>query len=172
MYLYIGLGALLVGYIVYTYNRFVTLHNQAHNAWSQIDVQLKRRGDLIPALTKAAKSYMEHERELFEALAEERSNLRSAKTPQESAAAEEALGDKVTQLLAVAEDYPDLKANENFQDVQREITTTENKIAYARQHYNDVVTAHNTLLESFPSNLVGAITKYNKLELFSARRAE
>ena len=135
------------------YNRIIRLENRIDNSWAQIDVQLQRRGELIPNLMETVKGYMKHEREVLENVTKARSALMSAKTPQENIDADNMLTGALKSLFAVAENYPDLKANQNFLNLQDELTHTEDKIAYARQHYNDTVLSYNNTIETFPGNI-------------------
>lgn len=151
---------------VYLYNSIVALENRVDNAWSQISVQLKRRSDLIPNILEIAKQYAEHEQAVFQQVSAARTKLENASSPVESATASKELTAKLGGVFAVAEDYPDLKSDRNFRQVQEELSSTENKIAYARQHYNDVVTAYNTRLEIFPSNIIANMFTFNQRELF------
>ena len=132
------------------YNRIIRLENRIDNSWAQIDVQLRRRADLIPNLMETVKGYMKHEREVLENVTKARSALMSAKTPQENINADNMLTGALKSLFAVAENYPNLKANENFLNLQDELSNTENKIAYSRQHFNDSVLAFNNLIETIP----------------------
>jgi LemA protein len=132
------------------YNRIIRLENRIDNSWAQIDVQLKRRADLIPNLMETVKGYMKHEKETLENVTKARAALMTAKTPQENINADNMLTGALKSLFAVAENYPDLKANQNFLQLQDELTHTENKIAYARQHYNDSVLSFNNTIETFP----------------------
>ena len=132
------------------YNRIIRLENRIDNSWAQIDVQLRRRADLIPNLMETVKGYMTHEREVLENVTKARSALMSAKTPQENINADNMLTGALKSLFAVAENYPDLKANENFLNLQDELSNTENKIAYSRQHFNDSVLAFNNIVETIP----------------------
>jgi len=135
---------------IYYYNKIVRLENRIDNAWAQIDVQLKRRADLIPNLIETVKGYMKHEKSVLENVTKARSALLNAKTPQENMDANNMLTGALKTLFAVAENYPNLKANENFLQLQDQLTHTEDKIAYARQHYNDSVLAFNNTIETFP----------------------
>jgi LemA protein len=135
------------------YNRIIRLENRIDNSWAQIDVQLKRRADLIPNLMETVKGYMKHERETLESVTKARSALLKAKTPQENVDADNMLTGALKTLFAVAENYPDLKANQNFLNLQDELAHTENKIAYSRQHFNDSVLAFNNTIETFPGNV-------------------
>jgi LemA protein len=135
------------------YNRIIRSENRIDNAWAQIDVQLKRRADLIPNLMETVKGYMKHERETLQNVTNARAAIMSAKTPQESINADNMLTGALKTLFAVAENYPTLKANENFMQLQDELTHTEDKIAYSRQHYNDSVLTYNNTIEAFPGNI-------------------
>ncbi len=135
------------------YNRIIRYENRVDNAWAQIDVQLKRRADLIPNLMETVKGYMKHEQQTLENVTKARTALMNAKSPQESINADNQLTGTLKTLFAVAEGYPDLKANQNFLNLQDELTNTENKIAYSRQHYNDSILAFNNLIETFPGNI-------------------
>jgi len=135
-----------VGY----YNKIIRMENRIDNSWAQIDVQLRRRAELIPNLMETVKGYMKHEREVLENVTKARSALMSAKTPQENINADNMLTGALKSLFAVAENYPDLKANTNFLNLQDELTNTENKIAYSRQHFNDSVLSFNNTIETFP----------------------
>ena len=132
------------------YNRIIRLENRIDNSWAQIDVQLKRRADLIPNLIEAVKGYMTHERQVLENVTKARSALMSAKTPQENIDADNMLTGALKTLFAVSENYPDLKANQNFLNLQDELTNTENKVAYSRQHFNDSVLGYNNLVKTIP----------------------
>lgn len=135
------------------YNRIIRYENRIDNAWAQIDVQLKRRADLIPNLMETVKGYMNHERQTLEAVTKARSAVMTAKNPQESIEADNMLTGALKSLFAVAESYPDLKANQNFLQLQDELTHTEDKISYSRQHFNDSVLQFNNLIETFPGNI-------------------
>ena len=132
------------------YNKIIRMENRIDNSWAQIDVQLKRRADLIPNLMETVKGYMKHEKEVLENVTKARSALMTAKTPQENIDADNMLTGALKSLFAVAENYPDLKANQNFLNLQDELTNTENKIAYSRQHFNDSVLVFNNTIETFP----------------------
>jgi LemA protein len=162
---------LLVVFVIGVYNALVGLRNQVDNAWSQIDVQLKRRHDLIPNLVETAKGYMKHERGTFEAVTNARAQAMGAKTVAESAKAEGALGEALSKFLLVVENYPELKANQNFMAVQEELSSTENKIAFARQAYNDQALFYNNKTQMFPSNIVAAIFSFIKRDFFEVGAA-
>jgi LemA protein len=155
----------IVGVVV-LYNRLVTYRTRAENGWSQIDVQLRRRYDLIPNLVEAVKGYAAHERELFERVAEARAGAMAAEGVDSQARAENEVTANLRQLLAVVENYPDLKANQNFLALQEELTATESKIAYARQFYNDQVMKLNTAIGTFPSNLLAKAFGFHEREFF------
>jgi LemA protein len=157
---------LLVLFVIAAYNALIRLRNQVDNAWSQIDVQLKRRHDLIPNLVETAKGYMMHERGTFEAITEARSRAMGAKTVSEASKAEGALGEALSKFMLVVENYPDLKANQNFLAVQEELTGTENRISFARQSYNDQVLFFNNKIQMFPSNVVANMFNFSKRDFF------
>ena len=158
---------LAILWAVYTYNRFITLRFRAKEALSDIDVQLKRRYDLIPNLVEAVKGYMQHERAVFENVTEARSSaMQSGGSPIERAEKENALSNTLKTLFAVAENYPDLKANANFLDLQRELADTENKLQASRRFYNTTVLDLNTKVNSFPSNLIASIFGFVEEKFF------
>ena len=150
----IAVVVLLVLFGITLYNRFVRLRNRADNAWAQVDVQLRRRYDLIPNLVETVKGYASHERETFERVTQARSAAGAAQTVEEQGQAENMLTSALRQLFAVAEAYPELRANENFQDLQRQLTETEGQIAVSRQIYNDTVLAYNNAVQTFPGVLL------------------
>ena len=162
---------MLVGFIVGIYNSLVRLRNQVDNAWSQIDVQLKRRHDLIPNLVETAKGYMQHERGTFEAITQARSEAMGAKNVSEASKAEGNLGEALSKFMLVVENYPDLKANQNFLAVQEELTGTENKISFARQSYNDQVLFFNNKIQMFPSNIIANMFNFLKRDFFELESA-
>ncbi len=164
-------AAMLIMFVIGVYNSLVALRNQVNNAWSQIDVQLKRRHDLIPNLVETAKGYMKHERGTFEAVTQARAAAMGAKTVAEAAKAEGALGDALSKFLLVVENYPDLKANQNFLQVQEELTSTENRISFARQAYNDAVLFFNNKIQMFPSNIVAGMFSFGKKDFFEVSAA-
>jgi len=157
---------LLVLFVIAAYNALIRLRNQVNNAWSQIDVQLKRRHDLIPNLVETARGYMKHERGTFEAITEARSRAMGAKSVSEASKAEGALGEALGKFMLVVENYPDLKANQNFLAVQEELTSTENRISFARQSYNDQVLFFNNKIQMFPSNIVANMFNFGKRDFF------
>lgn len=150
------------------YNRLVALRNRVDNAWSQIDVQLKRRYDLIPNLVETVKGYAKHEKEVFEKVTEARSRAVAAGGVAEQAAAENQLTQTLRSLFAVVENYPELKANQNFLLLQEELSGTESKIAYARQFYNDSVLKYNTAIQSFPGNIFAGVFGFGERQYFEA----
>ena len=166
LWIIVGIAALVLLYGVFTYNRLVRLRVRTENAWSQIDVQLRRRYDLIPNLVESVKGYAAHERELFEDVTRARAQAQAASGVQDQAQAENQLTRSLSRLLAVAENYPDLKASQNFLALQEELTWTESRIAYARQFYNDTVQALNTLIQSFPSRIVAGLGHFEPREFF------
>ena len=167
----IGAIALVILLLVVGYNRLVRLRNQVDTAWSQIDVQLRRRYDLIPNLVETVKGYAAHERETLEAVTEARQQAVSAKGVEDQAQAENMLTQTLRQLFAVAEAYPDLKANQNFLALQEELTGTEGRIAFARQFYNERVLAYDNSLESFPSNILARVFNFEAKGYFEAEAA-
>lgn len=152
-------------YVVSLYNGLVKLRNQVKNAWSQIDVQLKRRHDLIPNLIETVKGYMKHEKETLENITEARSAAMSAGSVADKAKAETQLNGAMSKFFVVVENYPDLKANQNFLSLQEELTSTENKISFSRQNYNDQVLFYNNKIQMFPSNIVAGMFGF-KEEVF------
>lgn len=169
-----GLGLLIVivgAAIVGIYNRLITLRNRVDNAWSQIDVQLKRRYDLIPNLVETVKGYASHESGVFEAVTKARSAAINATGIEQQGQAENMLSGALKSLFAVAEAYPDLKANTGFLDLQAQLAEAENKIAYARQFYNDSVMSFNTAIQSFPNNILAGIFSFTAREYFEVEAA-
>ena len=162
MLLWIGLILLIVIIVLFIaiyvgyYNRIIRLENRIDNSWAQIDVQLRRRAELIPNLMETVKGYMKHEKEVLENVTKARTSLMNAKTPQENVDADNMLTGALKTLFAVSENYPDLKANQNFLNLQDELTSTENKIAYSRQHYNDSILVFNNIIETWPGKFFAA----------------
>ena len=156
------------------YNNLVTLKHRVDNAWSQIDVQLQRRFDLIPNLVETVKGYMTHENEVLTKVAELRTSWANAGTVAEKAELNDQLSNTLKTIMAVSENYPELKANENFLLLQEELTTTENKITYSRQFYNDIVTRYNTSLDVVPTNIIVGMypQKFKPAELFKVEEEE
>lgn len=165
-YIILAIVALIVLWIVFSYNGFVRLVNNAKEAWADIEVQLKRRYDLIPNLVNTVKGYMSHESTAFEKVTAARANAMGAGNAHDKAKAEGELAGTLKSLFAVAEAYPDLKANTTFIELQRELSDTENKIQAARRFYNGNVRDLNTGIESFPGNLIASMFKFTKMELF------
>lgn len=159
------IGAIAL-WLVLTYNRFITLRTRVKEAWADIEVQLKRRYDLIPNLVETVKGYAAHERQLFEKVTEARTAAIGAKTMQEHSQAENMLAGALKTLFAVAENYPNLRASENFQKLQDELTDTENKVQAARRFYNGNVRDLNIKIEVFPANIIANAFKFGKMEFF------
>jgi LemA protein len=159
---------LIALYAIVSYNGLVSLRNRIENAWAQIDVQLKRRYDLIPNLVETVKGYAAHERETLDAVIEARNAGMNASGPHDQAEAENQITGALKSLFALSEAYPDLKANQNFAQLQEELTGTEGRIAYARQFYNDTVYRYNTKIQSFPSNLLAGAFRFSEREYFEA----
>lgn len=171
---YIGIGVviLIVLWLLATYNRLVTLRNRVREAWSQIDVQLKRRSSLIPNLVEAVKGYMKHEKTVLNEVTKARTTLMGAKSPHEAADADNMLTGALKSLFAVAENYPNLKASENFKQLQEELSDTETKVAASRQFYNTNVLDLNNSLETIPSAWVSSTLGFKKEEFFKATEEE
>ena len=165
-YIALGVVAAFVLYAVFLYNRFVTLGKRAEEAWADIDVQLKRRYDLIPNLVETVKGYASHERKTLEDVTEMRTRAMNASAPRQRAEAENMLAGALKSLFAVSENYPDLKANQNFLELQRELSDTENKLQAARRFYNANVRDFNTKIEVFPNNLIAGKMHFAKYEFF------
>lgn len=153
-------------WIIGIYNRLVVLRNRIDNAWSQIDVQLRRRYDLIPNLVETVKGYAAHEKGVFEAVTQARASMASAQTVTEQGQAQNMISDALKSLFAVAEAYPELKANQNFMMLQEELSGTESKIAYARQFYNDTVMSFNTMIQSFPASIIAGSFGFAQRDYF------
>ena len=162
----------LILVIISTYNSLVSLRNRVRDQWAQIDVQLKRRFDLIPNLIETVKGYTKHDSETLENIVKVRNTYASANTPQEAMEADGELNKAVSRLFALAESYPDLKANTNFLQMQDELKETENKIASARQFYNDVVLRYNNKIQMFPSNIVAGLFGFKTEAFFEANKEE
>ena len=169
VWVFVAVAVLAVFYFIGIYNGLVRARNEARNGWSQIDVQLKRRHDLIPNLVETAKGYMEHERETLEAVIQARNSAVGAKDPAAAGKAEGMLGAALSGFFALAESYPDLKANTNFLSLQEELSSTENKIGFARQAYNDAATRYNNKREVFPASLISG--GFEEAELFEIENA-
>ncbi|NPV14567.1 LemA family protein [candidate division WOR-3 bacterium] len=163
---------LLVLFFIGTYNMLVQSRNRVQNGWHQIDVQLKRRIDLIPNLVETVKGYAAHERAIFEKIAEARQQAIGAKGPAEAAKANNQLSETLKTLFAVVENYPDLKANQNFLKLQEELAHTENKISFARQFYNDVVMDYNNRVQMFPSSIIAGMFGFKPAEFYTVPDTE
>jgi LemA protein len=168
----VALFGVLVFYAITVYNKLSKFAVRIEEAWSQIDVQLKRRIDLIPNLVETVKGYADHEKEVFENVTKARSMLMSAGNAKEAAEADNMLTGALKSLFAVAEAYPELKAQEGFMNLQKELSDTEDKVAYSRQFYNSVVRDYNQMLVVFPSNLIGKIFGFSKKEFFEIADAD
>lgn len=170
---FVALAAVVAVWVIGIYNGLVRLRNEVKNAWSQIDVQLKRRYDLIPNLVETVKGYMTHERETLEAVVKARQQaINVTGSIEDRAKVENALSQTLRQLFAVAEAYPDLKANQNFLALQEELTSTENKIGFARQYFNDAVLRLNNKVEMFPSNIIAGMFNFTREQFFEVDAPE
>jgi LemA protein len=170
-YLFIAAVALLVVWVIAKYNALITLRNQVTNGWKQIDVQLKRRHDLIPNLVNTVRGQMQFEQETLEKVIQARNSAISAKGVADSAAKEDVLSSALTKLFALVENYPTLKSNENVKQLQEELTSTENKISFARQFYNDIATKFNIAQQVFPANFIASMFNFKSAELFEIQVA-
>jgi LemA protein len=166
-----GLPVIVLVWFLSAYNGLIRLRNHVRNAWAQIEVQLKRRHDLIPNLVETVKTYAQHEKGTFEAVARARGSAIGAKGPAAVNEAEQALSGALGRLLVVVEDYPELKANENFLALQEELSSTENRVGFARQFFNDSVMRFNTRIETIPSNFVAGMFHFEKSEFFEVTTA-
>ncbi len=164
----LGILAVLVIFVISLYNGLVRLRNRIDNAWAQIDVQLKRRYDLIPNLVETVKGYAAHESGTLEKVIQARNMAMAAQGPKEQAQAENMISGALKSIFALSEAYPDLKANQNFLNLQEELTGTEGRIAYARQFYNDTVYKYNTKIQTFPSVVIAGMLRFNEREYFEA----
>jgi LemA protein len=170
-YAFLIVVILLIGWVVTKYNSLITLRNQVTNGWKQIDVQLKRRHDLIPNLVSTVKGQMQFEQETLEKVVQARNAAISAKGVADSAAKEDVLSSALTKLFALVENYPTLKSNENVKQLQEELTSTENKISFARQFYNDIATKFNIAQQVFPANFIASMFNFKPAELFEIQAA-
>lgn len=168
----LGILAVLAMFLIGIYNSFASLKVKIDEAWSQIDVQLKRRTDLIPNLVETVKGYASHEQEVFENVTKARASLMEAKDVKSVGEADQMLNSAIGRLLAIAEAYPELKAQDGFINLQKELSDTEDKVAYSRQFFNSVVKQYNEKLAVFPSNFVGTIFGFKVKEFFEATEAE
>jgi LemA protein len=164
----IAIIVVLLIFVMSLYNNLVRLRNRIENAWAQIDVQLKRRHDLIPNLVETVKGYASHEKETLERVIAARNAATTAQGPEAQAQSENMLTGALRQLFAVSEAYPDLKANQNFLELQEELTSTEGRIAFARQHYNDTVLKYNTAIQTFPAVMLAGPLRFTEREYFEA----
>ncbi len=171
-YIILGLIGLIILWLLFTYNSLVTLRNRVREAWSQIDVQLKRRSSLIPNLVEAVKGYVKHEKGVLEEVTKARTSLMNAKNPREAAEADNMLTGALKSLFAVAENYPNLRASENFVKLQEELSDTETKVAASRQFYNTNVLDLNNSLETVPSAWIGQMFNFQKEDFFKAQEEE
>jgi len=172
LWVILGIIVLLILFFVSTYNNLVRLRQKVKNSWSQIDVQLQRRFDLIPNLVESVKGYMSHEEGVLEKVTELRTSWAKAGTVSEKAELDNQLSGALKTIMAVSENYPDLKANQNFSELQQELQNTENKISFSRQFYNDSVTMYNTKLEVVPSNIIGSMFGFKPEEFFKVESEE
>jgi LemA protein len=166
------IAVIVILWVVVAYNGLITLRTRINNAWSQIDVQLKRRYDLIPNLVETVKGYAKHEKEVLENVTNARAALQQAESPGEKAQADNMLTGTLKSLFAVSENYPDLKANQNFMQLQEELSGTESKIAYARQFYNDNVMVFNERIQKIPTNIIAGMFHFTMKEYFKTEGAE
>ncbi len=174
-FLLIGIGIVIVVLIIAIisiFNGLIVKRNRTENAWSQIDVQLKKRVDLIPNLVETVKGYAKHEKEVFENVTKARSALMNASGAKENAMADNMLTGALKSLFAVSENYPDLKASDNFRMLQEELSGIESKIAYARQYYNDSVLAYDNSIETFPNNVLAGLFGFKQIDYFEVEEAE
>ena len=172
IWIIVAVVVLILLYVMSTYNGLVKLRNMVKDQWAQIDVLLKRRADLIPNLVETVKGYTKHEKETLEAVINARNKAGSAQTTEEEMKANGELSGALNKLFALAESYPDLKANTNFMDLQNNLKETEDKIAYARQFYNDAVLKYKNKLEMFPSNIIAGMFGFKPEPFFEATEAE
>jgi LemA protein len=172
IWIILGAVVLFALFVIGIYNSLVTLKVKIQEAWSQIDVQLKRRTDLIPNLVETVKGYASHEKEVFEKVTQARSALMSANGPKEAGEADQMLGGALKNLFAVAESYPELKAQASFGELQKELADTEDKVAYSRQFYNSVVRQYNEKIAVVPNNIIAGFFKFEPQEFFEVQEAE
>ena len=168
----LAIVAVIILAIISMYNSLVQSKIKVDNAWSQIDVQLQRRFDLIPNFVETVKGYMTHEQETFEKIAQLRTSWANAESVSDKAKLDGELSTTLKTIMAVSESYPELKANQNFSELSEELRNTENKISFARQFYNDTATAYNTKLEVFPSNIIAGMFNFKSRDLFNAESDE
>ena len=168
----LAIVAVVVIYIISVYNNLKTVENKVENAWSQIDVQLQRRFDLIPNFVETVKGYMNHESETFTKIAELRTSWANTQSVADKANIDNQLSGALKTIMAVSENYPELKANQNFSELSEELRNTENKISFSRQFYNDTVTKFNTKLELFPNNIIAGMFNFKQKDLFVTENEE
>ena len=166
MWIALAIIVVIIVFVVSLYNSLVTLKMKVQNAWSQIDVQLQRRFDLIPNFVETVKGYMTHEKETLEKVTELRTSWANASSVKDKADLDGQLSSALKTIMAVSENYPELKANQNFMQLSEELRNTENKIAFSRQFYNDTVTMYNTKLQVFPSNIIAGMFNFTPADLF------
>jgi LemA protein len=171
-FLILGIILVIVAWFILTYNNFVNLRNRVKNAWAQIDVQLKRRYDLIPNLVETVKGYAKHEKEIFENIAELRAKAMGATSIKDIGESNNQITGTLKTLFAIAENYPELKANEEFLKLQEELTNTENKIAFSRQFFNDIVMNYNATQQKIPANLIAGMMNLKPEEYYPVDEAE
>ncbi|MCF0126469.1 MAG: LemA family protein [Clostridia bacterium] len=164
--------ALILIFIISTYNRLVKSKMKVTNAWSQIDVELQRRFDLIPNFVETVKGYMKHESETFAKITELRASCANASSISEKAKLDNELSNNIKTIMAVSENYPELKSNENFSALSEELRNTENKISFSRKYYNDAVTLYNTKLQTFPANIIAGMFNFQSCDLFKVENEE
>ena len=172
IWIILGIVVVLIIAVIGMYNSLVQSKIKVDNAWSQIDVQLQRRFDLIPNFVETVKGYMTHEKETFEKIASLRTSWANAKSVSEKAELDNQLSTTLKTIMAVSENYPELKANQNFSELSEELRNTENKISFSRQFYNDTVTMYNTKLQVFPSNIIAGMFNFKARDLFKAESDE
>ena len=172
VWIIVAIIAVIIIAIIAMYNGLVQARIKVDNAWSQIDVQLQRRFDLIPNFVETVKGYMTHENETFEKIAQLRTSWANTESISEKANLDNELSTALKTIMAVSENYPDLKANQNFSELSEELRNTENKISFSRQFYNDTVTMYNTKLEVFPSNIIAGIFNFKSRDLFKTENDE
>lgn len=171
--LILGVSVVIVVIVIFSYyNRIIKLENRIDNAWAQINVQLKKRADLVPNLVETVKGYAKHEKKIMEEVSRTRERMVNASSREETAKAGNELGKALKSIFAVAEDYPDLKASENFKELQQELSSIENKIAYARQHYNDSVLQFNNTVETYPGKLFADMMDKEEKDMLEIETAD
>ncbi len=172
LWIILGVVAILIIIVMTTYNSLIVLRNKKDNEWAQIDVQLKRRADLIPNLVETVKGYAKHEKSTLEEITQARNSLASAKTPEEEMKKNNELTNAIFKLFALAENYPDLKANQNFLSLQNDIKEAEDKISIARQFYNDTVLTYNNKVETVPTSIIAHLFGFKKATFFEVEESE